>query len=56
MIFYTWKNTVNNVQHPSAILLDNCEIIALQLLTIASDGDGIKVGTSYCQALFKVPS
>ncbi|TGZ54856.1 Uncharacterized protein DBV15_01944 [Temnothorax longispinosus] len=22
----------------------------------ASDGDGIKVGTSYCQALFKVPS
>lgn len=48
------KDTVNDTSTPFGDFV--IEIIVLQLLTIASDGDGIKVGTSYCQALFKVPS
>ncbi|EGI63755.1 hypothetical protein G5I_07790 [Acromyrmex echinatior] len=47
-------DTVNDTSTPFGDFV--IEIIVLQLLTIASDGDGIKVGTSYCQALFKVPS
>ncbi|KYN01285.1 hypothetical protein ALC62_07904, partial [Cyphomyrmex costatus] len=46
--------TVNDTSTPFGDFV--IEIIALQLLTIASDGDRIKVGTSYCQALFKVSS
>ncbi|KYN36071.1 hypothetical protein ALC56_09608, partial [Trachymyrmex septentrionalis] len=48
------KDTVNDTSTPFGDFV--IEIIVLQLLTIASDGDGIKVSTSYCQALFKVPS